>query len=327
MTRLNPKSGRNSRSRCIFVCLAAVVCLLFLPLRVSANGPVAPPWLSITLSGLPKNVLYADLLIKIDSKSPQYTPLNTQALEQFGFSPEAGIVAYHSEGFQSFTFHYANAASSIDIYRHYNGQSEPVPGSGYGHIEFAHGAVYDGVVSQYENLRKNFFTMRLAFLDAAGAVVSVSKTFELPRINHYRIFSHMSYHYGSGQVTMESFENPSGFLFYIFSGIFFAGISAALEAITAIFFFRNRDKVEVVIKVNAVSQALMRILYVAMAIAGLPYLLSIIFLEALVYTIEWRVYRNSKIMAGERNKKLLAFSAVANTVSLVVVAYLNGFSL
>ena len=326
MSQLNKKIYNMKNIVCRILVGAIIVLQFFLlPLNVFANGPVAADWLSFSLSNLPIGVAFADVLIQISPEDPKYTPVNTQNLEQTGLSPESEIILFDANGFQSFTFHYKKAASSIEVYGQYNGQRIE-PDKGFGYVEFCKGTEYREFYTQYEDLRKNYRTIKLAFLDKNGTIISVSEKFDLPKMNNYHVFlGHIYYDYQTGDINIGIYDNPWFILINGFFIIFFTALSVGIEAITALFFHFRREKMALVVIVNLITQALMRIAYMLLAILSFPHLLSIILLEACVYSAEYMVYRKSRVMADESTKKILIYTITSNTLSLITIAFLNGF--
>ena len=297
--------------------------LFFLPISALANGPVAAPWLSFELLDLPKDVAYVDILIKISPNESKFTSINMQNLEELGFMPESDIVLYDVDGFRSFTFHYKDAVSSIDVYKD---RSRSRPHNGIGYIEFCNGTEYREFYTQYEDLLTNFRTMKLAFLDDGGAVISVSEEFDLPKMSSLFVFlNYATYDYRTGSIDMDMYTNPWFMVANIFVSLSFVVHSIGIEIVTALCFgFNGWRKIALIAIVNAISQTFMRIAYL---ILPLPHLPTIILLETLIYSSEFLVYRKSKAMAFDRTIKILIYTIVANTLSFLVVALMNGFGL
>lgn len=326
MIQFNKKKYSIKNIACqVLTGIIVVIGVFLLPLNVSANGPVSADWLSFSLNNLPKEVAFADILIQIDQEDSKYTPINTQNLERIGLSSASEIILFDTDGFRSFTFHYKDASSSIDVYGQYNGQkTEPAKGSGY--IQFCKGTEYREYYTQYEDLRKNFNTIKLIFLDEKGEVISVSEKFDLPKMSDFHVFlGHINYNYQTGDIDIGMYDNPWFIIFNGFLIVFFTALSVGIEAVTALFFNYKREKMTLIVIVNLISQAAMRIAYTILLILSFPHFLSIILLEACVYSAEYMIYRKSKAMADERVKRLLIYTITANSLSLITVAFLNGF--
>jgi hypothetical protein len=316
----------DKRLSLIFAGILPVLFFLLWPLAVSANGPVPADWLLFSLTNLPKDVVFADLLVQISPEDPKYTRVNKQNLEQTGVSPESEIVLYDDEAFRSFTFHYADAVSYIKVYDQQDeGLAESDTGTGY--IEFCKGTEYREFLTQYEDLRTNYSTVKLAFLDSTGSVVSTSETFSLPEISDYHVFlGRIDYDYRTGVTRMGMYDNPWYMLVQIFSILLYTTLSIGIEAIVAFIFGFRGEKLALIVTVNLISQFVMRISYLILIVLSLPHVLSIALLELLVYSTEFLVFAKSQVMKNESSKKILIFAVAANTTSLLVIAMLNGFS-
>ncbi|MCL2108576.1 MAG: hypothetical protein FWH20_04430 [Oscillospiraceae bacterium] len=302
----------------VIIFTTIVMLALSLTLTVSANSAPPAPLLFFSFSNLPGGIVYADLLIKINPDDPKYTPLNTQNLEYYNFSAESDIVLYNQDDFRSFTFHYKDSASSIEI----GGDH------GYGRrgsVIFGYNREFGEFFNQFEDLMKNYREVKLAFLDHEGAIVSISNAFLLPKETKFLNFqNHLTYDYLTGKVVPLRSVNPWFVMFSIFITGFFVGLSIGVEVLTAVLFrFKSGKKLEFIALVNFGTQLIMRFFYILLP---LPHILSIILLEILVYSSEFYIYRKSKTMADEKTVKLLIYTIVANTLSLVAAIFLRGLT-
>ena len=294
---------RSKMLRRVIACIAAILLLVATPLPVLANSPPPPPWLRVQVANPPENAVFVDILIKIDDADSNFTPVNEHNLDLFGLSVQAEIVGLSVNGFMSFTFHYNDAAADIEILEQ-------------GSITFGRG---DGrsVWQQYNDLRTIYSDMKIALLDYEGNVVAISEPFNITDKAWVWFDGLVRYNHQSGEVNvMRSFNLFVfiGFLFRIIIPIVI--LTIIIEAITGIFFFgRHRKKIGLIVIVNAITQAAM---WTAYFILPLPYIVSIIILETIIYISEFITYRKSKVMADESTRKILIYTIIANTLSLLV---------
>ena len=98
---------------------ALLTALIMLTTIVAAPAIASPlmsdPIITVRIVNLPENVVFADILIKIDENDPNFTVVNEGNLALFGLDAQAGIVGFNNNGFMSFTFHYLNAAAEIRV--------------------------------------------------------------------------------------------------------------------------------------------------------------------------------------------------------------------
>ena len=140
--------------------------LLLLPVQVFANSPPPPEWFTAELRNLPKGTAYVDLLIYLPESDPHYTELEEANIPE-GFSARAEIVTYCLDDFRSYTFHYRDAKSAIDVrntdrayfcFDNPSGNLIPEENIRYGHM--------DDIKARGK--------IRLAMLDAQGNIIHIS---------------------------------------------------------------------------------------------------------------------------------------------------------
>jgi hypothetical protein len=303
-----PPIVRKPRTRTLpRVILGVLLLVPLLALPVSANGPMPANYLSFHLTGLSSGIAYADILISISPEDPNYTPLNTETLERYGLSPECDMVTRNLDGFQSFTFHYKDAAASIEVNA----------------VSFCQGTEYKNLYTQYEDLRKNYATVYLAFYDTEGTFVSSSEAITLPGLNGFLVFlGTIDYNYKTGEAAPSMYFSPWTVAF----SMFFASVSIGIELLVALI-FRIRRGTHLILVVNLISQTFMRAAYYGLIALSFPHLVVIIALEVIVFTTEFLVYRNSSALENESRTKLLVYTIAANTLSFAVVARMNGIGL
>ena len=287
-----------------FILPITIAALLF-PLNVSANAPGPANSLSIELTNIPETVVFADLLIIIDKGDKNYTSVNENNLISNDLTSNSEIVLYSENGFESFTFHYKGASSTIKIYKIYDDK--------YSYVDFCKGLEYREYFTQYEDLLSNYRNVKIAFLDSRGNIISVSEKFKLPKESRWTIFAgYIQYDFDSGKIDLRTHINAYFIIFGVIYLVFFTIFSVGIETLIAVIFRFRRKEVGLVAAVNILTQGLMRLLYLLLP---LSYFAATIILEALVYISEYIIFR--KKMPEVKPSKILYFTIVANTVSLV----------
>jgi len=69
-----------------------------------------PKAITLTLTNLPDDVVYVDMLRKISSDNASF---NEENLMRYGFNNTASIIHYNEDGYKSFTFYFPNAQTSL----------------------------------------------------------------------------------------------------------------------------------------------------------------------------------------------------------------------
>jgi hypothetical protein len=155
--------------------LLTLVTVLFILADVptaTASHPPTPQYMAIRIENLPENAVFADILIRIDERDPNFTAVNVDNLALFGLDVSAEIVGFNDNGFMSFTFHYIDASAEIyfsESRRFFWAQA----------VRFGFGEK-EGFRTQFHNLLENYPNMKIALLDYYGNVLSVSSEFSLP---------------------------------------------------------------------------------------------------------------------------------------------------
>ena len=309
---------------CAFLA-AALLCLPCL-----ANSPAPSDSLTIELTNLSSNMVYADLLIKIDQTCPEFTPLNHAKLEQTGFAETAQIVTYNQDGFMSFSFHYKNAQSNIKIFNisdidpnyvepeYEDGQISELA---YSYVDFCRGLEYNEYLSQYENLLANYNCIKIAILDEKGDIVSVSEEIDIsPPGQAYQFYGYIRYDVANEKIDPGITFNTFYALFSAIGTITLMLLSVALEVLVAVIFRLKSKQILAVLLVNIVTQTIMRALYFVLPFT---YLVSTIILEMFVYGGEFFAYK--MLWKEEKTAKIAIFTVAANTVSLLIGLYMIKF--
>jgi len=279
-----------------------------------ANGPPPPPWLNVELRNLPENAVFADILIEIGEGDPNFIHVNEGNLARFGLYAQAEIVGLNVDGFMSFTFHYRDAAAEIYIDEH------RVRLAGRGRVAFGRGEGHRGFGEQLADLRRNYRDMKIVLLDYAGNVISVSDQFTLPEERQEGMLVNLhglDYDHQTGEVRLRAHVNS----FVLFGAFLLVPVimlfSIGIEIVVGRLFGFSGKKLLLILCVNAGTQAAMWLAYFGF-MARLPHLVAIIILEMCIYVTEFVVYRKSSIMADESTRKILLYTIIANTLSLIL---------
>ena len=298
--------------------LVLILILFVLPVSVSANAPDQQDHLSIRIANIPEGAVYADLLIVFPDKDPNYVEFQSGS---YGADAAAlkEITAYSDNGYQSFTIHYKNAKSVVQL--------EEVtalnPADNYFTARFCvapreQGGWFLEFEDQYNDLRKNYRNIKIVLLDKEYKILSVSAPMELPKVNMFHAFSGaMEYDF-----MFDTYEFDTWFNNWAWIGVFFAFIlmliSIGIEWFVGwIFGFKGRQ-LRTVLLVNLTTQIVMRLLHILLP---LNYWVEVAILETLVYTAEFFIYK--KCMKDASTGKLLIYTILANTLSLFCGLRLN----
>lgn len=297
-----------------FLSLLLITILTFsvIPLSVSANSPPPSPWYDITVANLPEGTVYVDLLIPLPKSDPMYTELVETNLPE-GFPVHAEIIGYAEDDFRSYTFHYRDALSMM-VPREKNvisffGEDVDLPES----------TLRSGHKEDVEDRGE----IRLAMLDAQGNIIKVSPTLPLQSKEFgAQTMGNFSYDALTDRWEIDTKVNFSGMVLYFALSCIGVVLTCVIEwAIATIFFFDSKTS-RLVLPVNLVSQVVMRVGFVLLyGLIFHKFAYAVIVLEILVYTGEYFWYRSA--MKDISGKKVLLFTVVANTVTLILGYRLN----
>lgn len=294
--------------RILSVILAAMVLLCIAPLRVSANSPGPSIGICFVLTGLPKDTVYVDLLIQLPDSDPLYVDLVEDNLSG-GITAQSEIVSYCEDSFRSYTYHYRNAQSLIEVQE-------------YRYVHFFTNDAWE----DYSGHREDVYSrgkIRLAMLDREGDIIKVSPTFEL-RTDGFLSDMIGIFDYNAVTDEFEVREQTSviAWFVYICLCVLCLLLTVAAEILVAVL-FRMKDFLDIIKRTNIVSQILMHSLFVLLyAFVSSNYLLNMLILEVLVYTGEFIYY--SKTIWGISAKKCFVYTVTANTASLILGILLLG---
>lgn len=167
---------------------------------------------------------------------------------------------------------------------------------------------------QYNDLTDDFSNIKIAITDKDGNILTISDKTDLapPKLGGY-LHGWLTYDASNGNVKVNKYEDNITFFIVNIIGVI---LTIIIETITAVFFkmkpFRN------IVVVNLITQVIMRILGF---ISPLEYLLTLFILEVLVYISEYNIYR--KIYKEISSRKVLVFTVIANSLSLVIGLIVN----
>lgn len=297
-----------------FTCCLLLVCALsvFLSFPAQANAPDFPDAFSIYLEELPENAAFVDMLVELPTTDPHYSPLEEQNIPDT-FTENAEILTYcDTDGYRSYSFHYQDALSTI------------APKDGCV-LFFENGrAVYDARTYDHSLDISARGSIKLALVDKFGTIVHVSKVLPVKNGNFFLQDTH-SYYYNvsTGEWTIDTFQGSFSLLFEWFLRIpCMVGLNILLELLIAVFFGICGHSGCIALT-NLTTQLLMRFLYFILKIFVPVYWILTFILEFLVYLSEYLTYR--KFMHDIPNRKRLAYTVTANTVTLVIGILLNTF--
>lgn len=285
-----------------------------LPLPVLANSPIPAEYLTVLFSNLPQEAVYADLLIKMDKTDPNYVDFQSNAYADDAQDVEE-LVNYSKGNYRSFTFHYKNAKSNMqlkqDIYDDYR------------YVKFCDDSEYMAYLTQYEDLRSHYNDIKLAVLDKDFHILFVTEATQLPKENNLVVFGGIMY-YDAANNSFE-FDTWINIYFFVFGGffsIFILFLSIGIEVVVSLFFDFKGKQIGWIAIINACTQIVMRLLYLVLPFT---YLIETIMLEVLVYGGEFLIYR--KCIKDATTTKIALYTVVANTVSLLIGIFLDCYIL
>lgn len=301
-----------------FLFLVLMLVFFVLPVSVSANAPDAMDHLSVNITNPPEGAVYADLLIQFSEEDPNYVEFQSGS---YGADAAAlkEITAYSDNGYQSFTIHYKNAKSIVEMKE----AEVQNPEDAYVKVDFCaspnqqSGWVFE-FKDQYKDIIDNYRNIKIAFLDKDFKVISVSPPIELPEITLFRSFSGvLKYDAAYGAYQFHTWYNAWAWV-GIFISMFLMQISIGIECLLALLFRFKGKKILTVLVVNLCTQVVMRALQMFLP---LNYWVEVAILETLVYTAEFFLYK--KYLKGVSTGKLLIYTILANTLSLFCGLRLN----
>lgn len=299
----------KKRNRLLALLLTLVLMLAWMPLEASANSPPPVPFYMFQISNLPVNAVYVDLLIPLSKSDESYVEADSNKLPE-DFSSDAEIVNYCEEGFRSYTFHYLDAASDISLdeegYVYFFADSAFVTDR-EGEVRYAH-----------EQEIYELGTIRLAILDRFGNILQVSPVLTLTRRSMFEYLQNkFFYDMQTQEFMVKSRKSYFGIATYTFLSILGTLLTCSLELLVAIPFGIQKHRKGMIFWTNAVSQALMYVLYVELyGVLFWKYRYVVILLEVLVYAGEYLWY--SRKMHDVSRRKILLYTVTANTASLIL---------
>lgn len=291
-------------SRMLAMLAVVILVAAFLPLAVSANS--APPSFAYTflLQELPVETKYVDLLIPLKENQDAYVPLNSANVPGT-FCHDAQILTYYKDGYCSYTFHYLDAVSNIEV-----SLENQVEFFATNQLNFAK----NGHREQIENMG----TIRLAMLDEKGNILQVSRELVL---RSRQVFATLtgSFRYNARTDTFDMSQETDplyrfGYELIAFSLLVFTCI---LEYLISIPFGLWKYYGKMIVCVNVVSQILMHLLYILLyGLLFWRYAAAVLLLEVLVFAGECFYY--TRKMDTEPVGKCILYGVIANAASLLV---------
>jgi len=276
----------------IFLLLCMMSCLL--PLQAYANSPAPMPELCFALENLPEGTMYVDLAVSAPQK--QITDLAQQP--PTGLSEDCPLVRGEYDGYVSYTFRVRDSISNI------------VPDE-QNRVSFAH-----------EDEIPKWGKVRLVMADTQGQILKISQPFDIePKGIFENSLNHFDYDAGSDSMQMHTHTSSLAWLFYILISFFGIVLTCGVEWLVGILFLISAAYGDTIIKTNACTQIVMRILFLILYSLIHQYVLVMVLLEVLVYIAEFVIYR--KYLYSISRTKCLWYVITANTASLLLGLLLN----
>jgi len=286
--------------------------MLMLSIAAYANSPVPPNHVSVKITDIPDNAVFADMLIQISPKCLEYIDFNVANGLRYGITNDSPIAIYNEDGFMSFTFHFKDSANSITLEIP---SESAVYAREYYFSTFADTGADD---TQYRNILKNYHIIKIALLDGHGNILCISDEVDIKPNRVSYLFS-VKYNATDGIIEADIFESPwmiIGVIFLTISVILRVALSITIETVIAIpFKVKPRWKI---IFVNAVTQI---ILIVFITLSDLSYIQALILIELFVYLFEFTAY--TLLFKNISKPKLALYTVTANTASLIIGILLN----
>ena len=294
--------------RLLSALLIVVLLLILLSVSVAANSPPPISYYHFSISNVPYGTAYVDLLVWLPETNSHYTALVKENLPE-GFTEESEIITYCEDDYRSYTFHFTNARSKIQL-------------SEWGTVQFfADSTVsYSGTLANHKEYVERQGTIRLAMLDEKGNILKVSKKLSLEPDG---MFSERTnrFQYDASADTMEVMTYPSGgvlliMILYPIIALIGMVFTVLVEWGISKLFLHIRLYGKLIVITNIFTQIGMWILY------GLSMLIlplgngNIVFAEIAVYITEIWIYR--KKMLAVPQKQCLIYTIIANTASLIL---------
>ena len=308
-----------------------ITLITLMPVPAIASPQYAPlsRVMTIEIANLPRNAVFADILIRINERDPNFTAVNEGNLALFGLDAHAEIVGFNDNGFRSFTFHYRDAVAEIRAV-----EIRFLDGTLWGHnVHFGdreRGAEERG---QLLYLLENYPSMKIALLDHFGNVLSVSSAFSLPSPRRgMRILGSWSeevrYNHETGAIIVNLRQIRYDYLASLQPPLFVTGALVLffiiLELIVGLCFgFRGRNLIFIVptslVTLFFITVLLLSI-YIVFFSAVFVFFLIMILLIAATYRVKFTIYHDSPAMKDISPRKILLHATTANAVSLVFLA-------
>lgn len=298
----------KQRIRLFTLFLIALMVLVPLTLTASANSPGPSLGICFVLTDLPKDTAYVDLLIPLPVTDPMYVDLVEGNLVG-EITPQSEIISYCSDQFRSYTYHYRNAQSTIEVKE-----------SRY--VDFFVNDDWE----DFPDHRRDVYDrgdIRLAMLDREGSILKVSPTLELRTEGFLTsMIGIFDYNASTDEFMVREQTSAVAWIVYISLCTLCLLLTVFTEGLVAVC-FRLQGFRETIQRTNIVSQILMHSAYILLyAFFTHNYLLDMLILEILVFTGEFLYYRH--VMWSIPVKKCFAYTVTANTASLIFGVLLLG---
>jgi hypothetical protein len=268
-----------------------------------ANAPAPADSVIINIKNQDNNICYVDILIRINDISVDYTEFNSENGEKYNISENSEISEYNKDNYHSFTFHYKESISDMELQKNDDSYK----------VEFAKS---DGYSMQLRDLNKTYNKIKLAFLDEKGNILKISSVFDISP-PFFFLTSDVNYDFSTDTFTARFYKSQfDAMIFSLFMGISRIAFSVIIELLIAVLFSLNRKGI--ILLTNLITQLGMT---TVMSFIFLPYIQMLIIMETNIYILEFAIY---KLEYNEvKTKTILLYTITANTASLFLGLLFN----
>ena len=274
--------------------------LLIPSAAVIADSPVPGPAVLIIFEGKPQNAVYADLLVPADPDSADFLLFSSEQGARYSVSRDSEIAVYSEEGYYSYTFHFAGAASEMELENR--------------------GQFYEAWFNNAsENLAGKAEYIKIALLDQDGNILGITERIRISGtvLDFFNGVIHID---GNTLEIKDDGRRTNPYVIVslflrIAPRVFFSVMTEVLAA----FLFRIKP-LHKIVRLNIITQL---ILTIFMTASSLPYRTALAVGESAVYLIEIAavllMYKNVS------RRRLTVYTVTANTASLLLGILLNHF--
>lgn len=285
---------KKFRNISVSVLVIMLMTVLVFPFSVYANGPVPSPELIVELRNLPEGTVYVDIAVC----APEDAIADLAQDPPEGVSKDSPLVRGEYGELVSYSFRVQYAESTI------------MPDENGSVSFFDAGKIHD-----WEEIR-------IVMADENGEILKLSDTFSLTPRNLFDYSLNMlAYDAATDKLEMETAFSSLFVMLYVLISAVGLVVTCFVEWFVGVAFKLTKNHTKLIVITNAISQILMRVLFVLLYGLLPQYILLTVLLEILVYAGEFIAYRflAKDVPAG----KWLLYVLVANTASVLAGLLLN----